>query len=250
MIVKKIFVFSIYLIATSISVLAQDQEKTVTTTEKKYARPDIPGTFVLELGLNRVISPQEKFNIGLWGSRALNIYYQYDMRILKSKFSFHPGIGFGLERYKMKTGYIVSYDNNNDLAMQTADNLGLSGLKKSQLITNYLDVPLELRFSTNPEDPTRSFKVAVGVRGGYLIGSHTKIKYSEDGRTVKRKDKEEFNLNKFRYGAFLKVGGGNFSIFGYYNISTVFQKGKGPQFGQNQPKDMTNWTIGISLSSF
>jgi hypothetical protein len=30
---------------------------------------------------------------GLWGSRTLNLYYQYDMRIGKSKFSFHPGVG-------------------------------------------------------------------------------------------------------------------------------------------------------------
>src|SRR5688500_14597346 len=73
-----------------------------TETPKKSGRPDIPGTFVLELGLNRLTERPNKLKYGFWGSRTLNVYYQYDMRIAKSKFSFHPGIGFGMERFKLQ----------------------------------------------------------------------------------------------------------------------------------------------------
>ena len=52
-----------------------------------------------------------------WGSRTANIYYQYDFRILKSSFSFVPGIGFSLERYKFKDNYMVGYDANDELIM-------------------------------------------------------------------------------------------------------------------------------------
>src|SRR4051794_6740012 len=106
------------------------------------------------------------------GSRTLNVYYQYDMRILKSKFSFHPGIGFGFDRYRFKNNYVLQQDNNNTNTMiepgrfQVGAATNLS-IKRSRLITNYLDVPLELRFSTNPDDPGRSFKISIGGRVGY-----------------------------------------------------------------------------------
>lgn len=246
---KKILVFSLSLIALSISVLAQESTP---TAQKRFARPNIPGTFTVELGINRGVNRPEKFMLYFWGSRSLNIYYQYDMRILKSKFSFHPGVGFGLDRYRFRNGYVLGYDQGV-LAMQTTLDYrtDISRLKKSQLITNYLDVPLELRFSANPDDPSRSFKFSVGGRVGYLFSAHTKVKFTDDdGNKVKIKEKQDFNLNRFRYGVYAKIGGGNFSVMGYYNLSTVFKSGQGPVFGTNDPTEMNNFTIGISLSSF
>ena len=243
MIVKKflVLVFSLLLLATSLFA----QESTPQPPAKKYARPDIPGTFVVELGLNRPFMTTEKFDLGLWGSRTVNIYYQYDMRILKSKFSFHPGIGFSLERYKFKNNYTIV--TGNTLEMQ---DLNL-GIRKSKLITNYVDVPLELRFSNNPEDPTRSFKFSVGGRVGMLMDSFTKIKYrNSDGDKVKEKNMQQFNLTQLRYGLFAKVGAGNFSIFAYYNLTPIFKSGFGPVYSNSNPKDMQNFTVGISLSSF
>lgn len=237
------------------------------TTEpatKKTARPDIPGTFTLELGVNRMTEQADKLKHGLWGSRTLNVYYQYDMQIAKSKFSFHPGIGFGMERFKLlsaslgKTNPTLTYDaNGNTIFVPSAnyiydgDTLGqidLSGsyrTKKSMLAMNFIDIPVELRFSTNPDDPARSFKIGVGGRVGYLINAHTKIRYREDGEIKKLKDQQDFNLSRFRYGVFMKVYIGNFNFFGYYNLNPLFESNKGPAQTKAQI-----YTIGISLSSF
>jgi len=249
MTVKKLLLLSLSLLLLTGAVAAQE---IVTKPAKSHARPDIPGAFVLELGVNRVLDPPTNFNTGFWGSRTLNIYYQYEIRILKSKFSFVPGIGFGLERYKFTNNYFL--DNHNGTpAMTPAANfplVNISELKKSQLITNYFDIPLELRFSTRPEDPSKSFKVSIGGRVGYLFESHTKIKYDSDGETKKFKSHESFGLNNFRYGLSAKVGVGNFAIFGYYNLSTLFQSGKDPVSTANVTTQMKEFTIGISLSSF
>lgn len=250
--IKKLAAFFISVLVLGTSAQAQDASSPTKggSSSKTHTMPNIPGSFLLELGLNEALNRPDKFNIGFWGSRALNIYYQYDMRILKSKFSFHPGIGFGLERYKFTNNLVPFFDQNHNLSMDLP--LGITGVKKAQLITNYLDIPLELRFSTNPEDPTRSFKISIGGRVGYLFESHTKLKYTDNGDRVKLKNKEALNLNPFRYGIYMKVGGGNFSIFGYYNLSPVFKSGLGPvpQGTSITPKDMNNFTVGISLSSF
>jgi hypothetical protein len=91
--------------------------------------------------------------------------------------------------------------------------------------------------------------VAIGGRIGYMYDSFTKIKYKEDSETKKLKDKQDYNLTKLRYGVSAKIGLGNFSLFGYYNLTNLFEDGKGPYL-KNTQKDFPTFTVGISLSSF
>jgi hypothetical protein len=247
--VKKLLAFSLGMLVLALSASAQESTP---QPQKKYSRPDIPGTFVFEFGYNQPFNRPNKFEIGFLGSRTANLYYQYDVRILKSKISFVPGIGLSLERYKFKNYYVLDYSGTNggSLSMISPKDYGHS-VRKSQLITNYLEVPLELKYSSNPEDPTRTFKFSLGVRGGVLINSFTKVKYREDGEKIKIKSKQPYNLSPFRYSLYAKIGGGNFSIFGYYNLTPLFKSGRGPVYITTEtPTDMQNFTVGISLSSF
>lgn len=220
-----------------------------TPPKKTSARPDIPGTFVLEFGFNGAITPPENFNLNFWGTKAFNLYYQYDIRLFKSKFSVVPGIGFAFERYKFKDGYVLGYNANDSLTMIPPATAGYPKLKKSQLITNYVEVPLEFCFRTNPEDPSRSFRASIGGRFGYMFDSFTKVKYKEDGEMKKIKDKQNYNLNPFRYGVTAKVGVGPFSVFGYYNLNSLFEPGKGPKY-KKEIVDFNTFTVGVSLAAF
>jgi hypothetical protein len=83
-----------------------------------------------------------------------------------------------------------------------------------------------------------------------LFDSFTKIKYTQDGVTKKLKDKQNYNLNPFRYGVTLRVGAGNFTVYSYYSLSTLFKEGKGPNDGNGAYSDITNFTVGISLAAF
>lgn len=252
--------FAYLLLLSVISLAAKAQ---TTETPKKTGRPDIPGTFMVDLGINRMTESPGNLKYGLWGSRTVNVYYLYDMRIGQSKFSFHPGIGLGMERFKLNSvGNINSptlvFDGNGNTRFASAgsviydaDSLGQINwsssysTKKSMLILNYLDVPLEFRFSLKPEDPSRSFKIGIGGRVGYLLNSSTKIKYKEDGEIKKLKNNQSFNLSPIRYSASLRIYFGNFNLFGYYNLNPLFKEGKGPY-----ATETASYTIGISLISF
>jgi hypothetical protein len=211
-------------------------------TQKK-GRPNIPGTFQVDLGFN---FPTEKagFNTSFLGSSTVNVYYFYDKRLGKSRFSVHPGIGLGLERYKFNNDKTLGYNAGMDTVYMIPSTL--SNLRKSKLITNYIDIPLEIRFSTRPDDPNRSFKVSLGFKFGVLYDSFTKQKYSEDGETKKVKDKQNFNLYPVRYGPYLRIGGGNLSVYAYYSLSPLFR----PNVGPSTTEDINNVTFGISLSAF
>src|SRR5688572_9678818 len=199
------------------------------TVKKVSRRPDIPGTFALEFGFNFDSGAPEQFSLGFRGASTFNLYYQYELRILKSNFSFVPGIGLSLERFGFNNEYTLDHDpaDPRSIVMIPPGESIYPNTKKSQLITNYIDVPLELRFSTNPDDPARSFKISFGGRIGYMFDSFSKIKYKEDGQVKKFKNKDDWNLTKFRYGLSARIGVGNFSIFGYYNLSPLFEEDKG-----------------------
>lgn len=249
---KKNAITFLFLILTG---LAFAQE----VAEQKKPKPNLPGTFLIDLGVNQGIQSPSKWEQGFWGSRTVNIYYQYPIRIGRSKFSFNPGIGVSLERWKFKNGAtlidtveLVSYPNGAAAVDQVEQYNLLSPKRifpeaadKSMLISNYVEMPIEFRFDTSPEDINRSFNVAIGGRVGYLFDAFTKVKYHDRGEVVKNKNKLNNGLNQFRYGVYTRIGLGGFSLFCFYNLSDMFEKGKGPS-----GTTMNSFTAGISINGF
>lgn len=214
--------------------LIWSQEK----SEKKVARPDLPGNFLIDLGFNRALDRPENFRQGFWGSRTVNVYYQYPIRFGRSKFSFNSGIGLSLERWKFTNGFTLRDTVELTSTGATAENqieryelvrgssiLGVSA-RKSMFLTNYLEVPLEFRFDTRPEDLARSFNVAVGGRVGVLFDASTKLKYRQNDENITVKNKRNFGLNQIRYGVYLRFGVGGFTWFVNYNLSDTFENEK------------------------
>lgn len=232
--------FLVLFMLVGFTALAQESQK------PKVYRPDIPGNFLIDIGFNGVVDNPTNFGIGWFGSHSINLYYYYPIRLGKSKFSFTPGIGLGLDRFKFKKAYYVA-DTLRDGAFEMVanfrkDSTVFKGLKKSFLGQQYLDVPLEFRFNANPDDLARTFWVAVGGRVGLLYNPYTKIKGKENGEKYVYKNKFNHGQSDFRYGPSLRVGIGNFNWFGFYNLSPLFAKDKGPD-----KTTMTTFTVGISI---
>ncbi|MFM9838643.1 MAG: outer membrane beta-barrel protein [Cyclobacteriaceae bacterium] len=232
------------LLVTLLALSLQAQEK-----ERKARRPDLPGSFLIEFGFNRAQgTTPTKFDPGLWGSRTLNLYYQYPIRLWKTKFSYNPGGGFSFERYKLSNNYTLARQASGDgsFPLVQASDLNMPNADKSMLIMNYFELmPVELRFDTKPDDLARSIHISAGVRVGYLFESHTKVNYSEGGDSKTIKDNQNHGLSSLRYGVYSRLGVGSFNFFGYYNITPIFQANKGPELTQ-----MNTLTVGISLSGF
>ncbi len=209
---------------------------------KRNARPDIPGTLLIEFGLNILQDNAESMDVELLGSRTINFIYLYDIQIGSSKFSFLPGIGVGLDRYKFDEDITIT--RNADGTSSTVAVPG-GGVKKSMLVTNYLEIPLEFRFHSNPNDKKRSFKLGLGFKAGLLFNAHTKIKQEIDGETTKVKVHDDFALNRFRYGVTGRIGIGGFNVFVYQNMNELFEDGKGPE-----ATSTSNLTVGVSFTGF
>jgi hypothetical protein len=255
---RALVLLTLVLIASS--TLAQ----TPTTTRK---RPNIPGSILLDFGLNGGLHKPDLWKQGLLGTHTINIYYQYPIRFGRSHFSFNPGAGFSFERFRWKNNiYLVNPVESNPNAQIEKYEFGAAKYqypnpKKPILGTNYFEIPIEFRFDSKPEDISRSFNVAIGARGGWMYSSFMKIKYKDDGQNKKIKDNQNFGLTQLRYGVYTRIGVGSFNFFVFYNMTPLFQKDKGP-FNQGKIQEpniiqggttgtaMNTFTAGISLNGF
>ncbi len=162
-------------------------------------------------------------------SRGANIYVMMDKPFKGSPhISAAFGIGVGTSSLFFKNESVDIKATTTKLPFNNLDTL--NHFKKYKLTTAFLEVPVELRFSSDPVNDSKSLKVALGVKVGTLLNAHTKGKtlVSRSGGTInsyteKESDKRFFNTT--RLSATARVGYGHFSLYGSYQINGIFKDG-------------------------
>jgi len=177
-------------------------------------------------------------------SRTFNMYLMFDFPFKTSpKFSIALGPGLSTDNVfldKMtanitSTGSTLVFKNGSDT----------THFKKYKVSTAFLELPVELRFSSNPDADGKSFKAAVGLRAGTMLAAWTKGKTLQNsaGTTLNdyiEKEKSKKFFNTTRISATARLGYGHFSIFGSYSLTSLLKEGVGPQ--------MNAMSIGLTLS--
>ena len=175
---------------------------------------------------------------------TVNLYFMFDFPF-KSNQRMSVGIGAGLASDNMY--FDKTYVGIKDITptLRFVDQSDTIHFKKNKLTTGYLEAPLELRYSSNPETPNKTFKVALGVKVGLLLDARLKQKnlQSASGATLneyieKQASKRFYNTSRFVGTA--RVGYGVFGLFGTYQFNSLFKTGVAPNI---QP-----WVIGLTLS--
>ena len=158
---------------------------------------------------------EQDFNV------SLNInwhLFRHRLPLAKKKLGLEYGLTLSWNDYKFDNDFEILTDQETFMTIPVDKKL-----KKNKLKTTHLEVPLML---TLVPGKRQSYFISAGVYGGLLIGSKQKIKF-EDGGT--RKIKDDFNLNKVRYGIEARLGLGAVSFYGRYSLQPLFQDGTGPE---------------------
>ncbi len=239
----KIFAVVALSLLVSAGAYAQDSPTMSEPTRRVApgAEPDLPGTLTMNIGFNFLDGAPNDMDLRFWPSKGVSFYYLYDLPLGTSKFSFHPGLGVAFESYAFSENVTVDYPIGADSAQIVE--LGperYESVDKSKLITHYVDVPLEFRFYTKQNQ--RGLMVALGGKIGYLFSSYTKIKFEDGGRNITDKSRQDFNLNRLRYGAHARLGFRGIHLHGQYMFSDLFKSDGGPQ--------ANNYKIGLSFALF
>lgn len=100
--------------------------------------------------------------------------------------------------------------------------------KKYKLATTFAEVPIELRYTFDPVNEKKSWKIALGVKVGTMLNAHTKGKtlQNKSNTTIvsfTEKESKKTFFNGTRLAATARVGIGNFSLFGAYSITSLLK---------------------------
>ncbi|AKD04693.1 outer membrane beta-barrel protein [Pontibacter korlensis] len=184
--------------------------------------------FDMDLGFN-TFTEQGRSMVDLrpWGSRyvSLNLRLKSQVGGRKSPFHLVSGLEFAFNNYMFDDNIMVQEVDNVTYFVHQPD----MNYEKSKLTHSSINLPLMATLEFDRENGKDGFKIGAGPFVGYRLGSHTKLKYEENGKTEKDKTRDSFNLSDFQYGIEGVIGYGGIDLFAKYNMNDLFKDNRGPQ---------------------
>jgi hypothetical protein len=225
---KKIALFAVSCFLIN-SLLAQDS---TIVTKKKKEPINLAGRandhFMIQLGYTGWAGKPDSINTSGF-SKSFNVYFMFDFPFKTNpKLSMAFGPGISSDHIIFKDTYVGIKDITETL--QFRNQADTNHFKKTKLNTTYLEAPIEFRYTANPLNSDKSFKFAIGAKVGTLIKAHTRNKDFEDksgntlnSYTMKEASKRFFNTTRLVGTA--RVGLGHFTLYGSYQITSLFKEG-------------------------
>jgi len=160
-------------------------------------------------------------------SKTMNMYFLFDFPFKTNPhFSAAIGVGVGSDQIYFDKTYVGIKDVT--AVLHFTNQADTNHFKKTKLATTYLEAPVELRYTFDPENNGKSLKLAIGAKVGTLLNAHTRSKdlVNKSGTSItpyvqKESSKRFFNGNRLVITA--RVGWGHFSLFYNYQIGILFK---------------------------
>ncbi len=163
-------------------------------------------------------------NVNLW-------FVQQRVKLIKNFASLQYGVGFEMFNFRFEKN--ISF-RDDIVGKIKYDDVQFS---KNKLFVKYLTVPLKLNFNLTP-GANKPLHASIGMSAGYLLKARNKQISIERG---KEKYEGNFNLNNWRVASIGELGFGNFTLYGSYSHTNLFD--------DNQTiLNMAPIAIGIKLS--
>lgn len=199
--------------------------------------------FMIQLGYTSWAGKPDSINTGGF-SKSFNVYFMFDFPFKTNpKLSMAFGPGISSDHIIFKDTYVGIKDPTTTL--QFRDQSDTNHFKKTKLSTTYLEAPVEFRYVANPFNSDKSFKFAIGAKVGTMINAHTRNKDLENksgntlnSYTMKETSKRFFNTT--RLVGMARVGVGHFTLYGSYQLTTLFKEGVAAE--------IRPYSIGLTIS--
>jgi hypothetical protein len=164
----------------------------------------------------------KSINVNVW-------FFIQRLNLIKHVVNLKYGLGLELNNYRYSEN--IEYQKTS-MPLVIMDNVNYS---KNKLATDYLTVPMMLNFNFTP-NRHHGFGFSVGASAGYLYASRQKTISNDFG---KKKDKEDFELRKWKISYIAELSLGVIKLYGSYATQSMFEKGL----------DHTPYNVGFRLSN-
>lgn len=186
--------------------------------------------------------PKNQEYMALDYGKSLNFQlnpFEKDIHIYKKYINLVIGLGFEWSQYQFSNSTTLNPDSSYTFGR--IDSTGIYNYKKNRFKSTFVNIPVLLEFNTS-KNADKAFHLAVGVIGGYRLGSRTRQVLELEGQDIKLIRKDSYNMNPFRINAHASIGYSNFTLYADYALTGLFVNGKGPE--------LYPFTFGVKLVSF
>jgi Outer membrane protein beta-barrel domain len=240
----------IALLFTAVLLVATASAQTDSTGKKKkkdWSKVSINNRandhFMVQVGYEGLASRPDSIKTTGF-SRSLNFYLMMDFPF-KSDPRFSAALGLGIGSASLKFDKQLPTINALTNTLPFPNRADTTHFKKSKLVTSFLEVPVELRFISDPENSDASWKFAVGIKLGALLNVHTRGKtlVNAAGATLNNytdKISSKTFFNGTRLAGTARIGYGHVSLYGQYTITGLIKDGRGPS--------LHPYSIGLTFS--
>lgn len=163
-------------------------------------------------------------NLGYAGNLEFGLKFNYQFS-RTSHWGLISGLGFSWRTLNIDNNMFVAKDANADVYLANYD----KNLSKSKLRTGYIMVPLGLQYNFSRlknagmdvqyRDYQKGFKVGANIYGGVRMSTNNIIK----GDGISQRERGNYQVNPFVYGAQFTVSYSDFSIFVKKDFSNFFK---------------------------
>ncbi|MFY8004055.1 MAG: outer membrane beta-barrel protein [Chitinophagaceae bacterium] len=220
-----------------------------TVVKKDYSKLDLSNRpadhFMLQYGVDGWTGSPDSVNTAGF-SRHFNFYFMLDKPFKNDKrFSIGFGAGIASSNIFFDKTFVDIKATGNRLPFTNTENG--NSYEKFKLTSIFLEIPVEIRYYSNPEKPNKSWKFAAGAKVATLLKSYTKGKNLQNnqgasiyGQNYISKEYSKRFINGTRLSVSGRVGYGNVSLHGDFAITPVIRDGFGPA--------MNSYSIGVCFS--
>ncbi|HSK12227.1 MAG TPA: hypothetical protein VK907_03375 [Phnomibacter sp.] len=169
--------------------------------------------------------------------RHFNVYFMLDKPFKTDpRWSVGLGVGIGSSNIFFDKMTVDLAGAVNRTQVSFIDAAEANHFNKYKLTNVWAEIPVELRHVANPLNSGKSFKWSVGAKVGTMIAGYTRGKdfQNKDGQSLygkkySLKEKDRKFLNNLRLAPTVRVGFGHFTLYGAYQLTSLFREGQGPE---------------------
>lgn len=225
--------------------------------DENYQRDSITGLkiekrftsqFVIILGANQSVTETgnyygDGFKVSPFGYGEVGFSFKYRLKEASSLWNFKIGFSVVAMELKPNNENVVFVMDNGKTTLQDAG----FPIKKSRLSVGYLTIPMHLEIDLSKPKYDRysnqsylrsqtGFRMGVGGFLGVRYYSNQVVKYNDDGKKIRKVERDDFNVNSFTFGPSAYIGYRDISLFARYDVNPVFK---------NNPTDINNLSFGL-----
>ena len=210
-----------------ISIRENPNRKTLVYDKRTYS--DI----MVAAGFNNAIIDGQSLNDSpyqLGGSRFFEIGWQWRTRVFDNTnfLRLNYGFSFQFNGLEMKDNQYLVLNEQGVAELQPFQ----FDLDKSKFRMDNLVFPVHFEFGPSKFKQTEKtiryslrnqFRLGIGGYGGFNIGTRQKLKYDQDGSSVKDKLKRDYNTNNLIYGLSAYAGFDGVLLYLKYDLNPIFK---------------------------